>query len=156
MLVVGGDAGERVAGSKKLATVKAGRGLYAHSTQSLCSPRREGFGELRPGYLQWLVDLQAVVVCGEVVMQSSVSTKRLVLGIVDVRAPLEVRQQVVESVTLIVDLACPFIVRAIGSSVPKHKVECAGTSESFSTSIVNAAVSESRLRSSDEAPIDQR
>ena len=89
-------------------------------------------------------------------MQCSVPAKRLILGIVDVRAPLEVRQQVVESVTLIVDLACPFIVRAIGSSVPKHKVECAGTSESFSTSIVNAAVSESRLRSSDEAPIDQR
>jgi hypothetical protein len=102
------------------------------------------------------MNIQAVVVCGEVVMQSSVPAKRFVLGIVDVRASLEVRQQVVESVTLIVDLVCPFIVRAIGSSVPKHKVECAGTSKSFSTGIVNATVSESRLGSCDEAPIDQR
>jgi hypothetical protein len=89
-------------------------------------------------------------------MQSGVPTKRLILGIVDVCAPLEVRQQVVESIALIFDLACPFVVRAVGSSVPQHEVECAGTSESFSTGIVNAAVSESRLGSCDKAPIDQR
>jgi hypothetical protein len=64
------------------------------------------------------MDLQAVVVCREVVMQCSVPAKRLILGIVDVRASLEVGQQVVERVALIFDLAGPFVVGAIGSSMP--------------------------------------
>ena len=89
-------------------------------------------------------------------MQCSVPAKRLILGVVDVRASLEVRQQFFERVALIFDLAGPFVVGAIGSSMPQHEVERAGAAESLSTRIVDTAISESGLRCCDKAPINQR
>lgn len=100
--------------------------------------------------------IRLVVEPSRVVVDGGVLAQRLVVREGHVRAAVEVREQLVESIAVVSNVLRPLVIGAIGASVVHHEVQCTGTAQSLAASVVNASVSEAGLWCCLEAPVDQR